>query len=496
MDIHPAGSASIGMNRMEPLPSGDRIGEGGISSETDLFSGSSGKAGGSAVQSPVCSEADLKRLFQAPPDEGDAKISADSSPAKSDVNETSKNGPGADIRPSADTHRETKKDTYLFVLNSSGETNMCKPMITALKNQGYEVKVLHFRENSKTILTGQSVLDEKDFIDGTNALYLPKVGSIFEHEIDPARIRKIVSTPHHAYCRLVFSKAKKLGIPSVAVIDLGIPGVQKMRFRQTFYKSIGYADRIIVPNDTVLKQIEAANGYLKKKGMDGIDTGKVSLGGNPGFEAFHQLVEMNRKKADQIREELSIGRDDMVFSFSSQPTDTNGKILETVGKSLAILSDRYPDRKIHMMLVPHPRDLKKVGLKNLFGTETSISIDEKMDILRNGAGKRGNVVVHEMPKYTMEKASAISGAVLTEGSTTAYECARADIPSAFVRTAGQGEGGAFPGFNRIPTLKDPEKLADCMDGMTKNPPKGLSEDLLKVVDSSIEPVMNVLLQEK
>jgi hypothetical protein len=484
---------------MEQLPSADRICESGVISERDLFSGSTGSAGtagGVGGQSPVCNEAELKRIFQAPSDKGDTKISADSSPAEAGVNEASKSGPGEDVRLPADSAGEAKKDTYLFVLNSSGETNMCKPMITALKNQGFEVKVLHFRENSKTILTEQSVLDEKDFIDGTNALYLPRVGSIFEHEIDPARIRKIVSTPHHAYCRLVFSKARKLGIPSVAVVDLGIPGVQKMRFRQTFYKSIGYADSIIVPNDSVLKQIEAANGYLKKKGMDEIDTGKVSLGGNPGFEAFHQLVEMNRKKADQIREELSIGRDDLVFSFSSQPTDTNGRILETVGKSLAMLSDRYPDRKIHMMLVPHPRDLKKVGLKNLFGTETGISIGEKVDILRSAAGRRGNVVIHEMPKYTMEKASAISSVVLTEGSTTAYECARADIPSVFVRTAEQGEGGAFPGFNRIPTLKDPQKLADSLDEMTENPPKGLSDDLLKVVDSSIEPVMKVLLQQK
>lgn len=75
-----------------------------------------------------------------------------------------------------------------------------------------------------------------------------------------------------------------------------------------------------------------------------------------------------------------------------------------------------------------------------------------------------------MPRYSMEKAAALSGVVLTESSTTAYECARADIPSVFVRTTGQGEGGFFPGYMRIPTLKEPRSLADSLDGMLKSSP--------------------------
>lgn len=388
-----------------------------------------------------------------------------------------------------------EKDTFVFVLNSSGETNMCKSMISALKNDNFDVKVIHFRKISKEILMAQGLLEEKDFIDGTNSLYLPRLGSIFDHEIDIKRINKIVSTPHHVYCRFVFSKAKELGIPTVAVVDLGIPGAEKLRYRQTFYKSVENADKIIVPNDSVIKQFDAANSFLKSKGKQEIDTSRVAIGGNPGFEAFHQLVEMNRKKADQIRNELKIGKDDLVFSFSSQPTDNNGIILETLGKSLTILSEKYPEKKIHIMLVPHPRDLKKVGIKNLFGTETSISIDEKINILKNETKDSKNITVHEMPKYSMEKAASVSCVVLTEGSTTAYECARADIPSIFVRTQEQGEGGAFPGFNRIPTFKEPGKLADGLDEMIKNPPKELSEDLSKVVDSNIEPAMKILLEK-
>jgi len=112
------------------------------------------------------------------------------------------------------------KDTFLFVLNSSGETNLAKPLIAAARNKGYKVKVIHFRKNSKEILTSQGILKEEDFIDGINMLYLPRTGRIFEKDIDSNRIVKLFGTPHHAYCRFAFSKAKKKGIPTVAFVDL------------------------------------------------------------------------------------------------------------------------------------------------------------------------------------------------------------------------------------------------------------------------------------
>ena len=57
----------------------------------------------------------------------------------------------------------------LFVLNSAGETNMARPIIEELKDQGTETKVLHFRHNSKSILTEQGVLEDEDFVAAAEA---------------------------------------------------------------------------------------------------------------------------------------------------------------------------------------------------------------------------------------------------------------------------------------------------------------------------------------
>jgi hypothetical protein len=47
--------------------------------------------------------------------------------------------------------------------------------------------------------------------------------------------------------------------------------------------------------------------------------GKVNLGGNTGFKSSRLLMELNRSRGDAIKQELSTGKDDLVFSFSSQP---------------------------------------------------------------------------------------------------------------------------------------------------------------------------------
>ena len=389
---------------------------------------------------------------------------------------------------------KAKPDTFVFVLNSSGETNCCKSLIASVKNKGYKVKVIHFRKNSKEILTSQGILGEEDFIDGTNAMYLPRVKSIFKNEINPDKVVKLVGTPHHAYCRFAFDRANKEGIPTVAIVDMGVPGTA-FGHRHTFYKTLTMADDIIVPNDSVRKTLEKRCDEVKNKSGFDIDKGKISTGGNPGFEAFKQLVELNRGKADEIRSELNIGKDDLVFSFSSQPTPNNGKNLEILSGALDLLSKKHPGKKIHALMCPHPRDLYKVGLKNLFGTESGINITEKVDLLKSKVSQNPNVVVHEMPKYAMEKASAISNIVLTESSTTAYECAHCDIPSLFVRTPQQGTGGAFPGFNRIKAGQTPDKLADLMDETMKNPPENLSSDLGKVITSDLNSYLGVLIEE-
>ena len=393
-----------------------------------------------------------------------------------------------------DQSQETsaKPDTFVFVLNSSGETNCAKPLIAAVKNKGFQVKVIHFRQNSKEILTSQGILKEEDFIDGTNFAHLPRMNSVFGNEIDPSKVVKLVGTPHHAFCRFAFSKAKKENIPTVALVDMGVPGTG-FGHRHTFYKTLTMADQIIVPNDTIKKQLETRCSEAEQKSGFHIDTQKVALGGNPGFEAFKQLVQLNRAKADEIRSDLKIGKDDIVLSFSSQPTPNNGKILEIFSGALKNLSAKYPGKKIHALMCPHPRDLYSVGLKNLFGTESSISISQKTDMLKSCVSDISNVVIHEMPKYTMEKASAISHMVLTESSTTAYECAHSDIPAIFVRTPQQGKGGAFPPFNRIPTSQTPEDLAISIDNTLKNPPKGLSEDLGKVITSDMKPYLDALM---
>jgi len=403
--------------------------------------------------------------------------------------------PASNTAGVTDSHKTpTGRDTFVFVLNSSGETNLCKPLIAAVKKKGYNVKVIHFRENSKEILTSQGILNDEDFIDGTNALYLPRMKSIFKKEIDPDRIVKLVGTPHHAFCRSAFSNAKKAGIPTVALVDLGIPGTG-FKYRHTFYKTLTMADKIIVPNDTIRKRLEANNKAVAEKSGFSFDNDKISTGGNPGFEAFRLLVDLNRSKADEIRNELGIGKDDLVFAFSSQPTPNNGKVLEITGHALKKLSERNPGKKIHILLNPHPRDLHKVGLKNIFGTETSISIPQKVQILEGQLKDAPNVVVHEMPKYTMEKASAISNVVLTETSTTAYECAHSDIPAIFVRAPQQGAGGSFPQYKRIPTAKTADALAGLIEKTLANPPKNLSKDLSKVVTSDLTPYMDVLLPE-
>jgi len=383
------------------------------------------------------------------------------------------------------------KDTFLFVLNSSGETNLAKPLIAAARNKGYKVKVIHFRKNSKEILTSQGILKEEDFIDGINMLYLPRTGRIFEKDIDSNRIVKLFGTPHHAYCRFAFSKAKKKGIPTVAFVDLGIPGTD-FKYRHTFYKTLSMADRIVVPDEAVKKRLEESSSIVAEKSNINVDIGKVGTGGNPGFESFRLLVELNRAKEAEIRNELSIGKDDLVFSFSSQPIKTNGKVLETTGKALKKLVLAHPDKRIHFLMVPHPRDLHKVGLKNIFGTETDISIGEKCRIVEKEVEGCPGVTVHEMPKYTMEKASAISNMVLTESSTTAYECAHADIPSVFVRTPEQGKGTAFPAYKRIPVVDSADILMNNITSVLNSPPENLSKDLAAVVTSDLTPYLNIL----
>ena len=388
---------------------------------------------------------------------------------------------------------EKKPDTFLFLLNSSGETNLAKPLIVAVKNKGYKVKVIHFRENSKEILTSQGILDKEDFIDGTNMFYLPRTEQIFKKDIDSSRVVKMIGTPHHAYCQFAFSKAKHEGIPTVAFVDLGIPSTD-FKYRHTFYKTIAMADKIVVPDETIKKHLEASIHTVEEKSDIHVDMGKVNLGGNPGFESFRLLTELNRSRMDAIKNELSIGKDDLVFSFSSQPIKTNAKVLEITGKALNKLAKAHKDKKIHFLFVPHPRDLQKVGLKNLFGTETDISIKEKCDIVQKQIEDCPNVVIHEMPKYTMEKACAISNIVLTESSTTAYECAHADIPSIFVRTPEQGKGTTFPQYKRIRVTDSDDVLTNHIETILSRPPENLSEDLAKVISSDLTPYMNLLFE--
>ncbi|MEQ8187283.1 MAG: hypothetical protein ABRQ39_04870 [Candidatus Eremiobacterota bacterium] len=391
------------------------------------------------------------------------------------------------------TEKPPVKDTFLFLLNSSGETNLAKPLIVAVKNKGYKVKVIHFRENSKEILTSQGILDKEDFIDGTNMFYLPRTDRIFEKEVDSSRVVKMIGTPHHAYCQFAFSKAKKEGIPTVAFVDLGIPSTD-FKYRHTFYKTIAMADKIVVPDETIKKRLEASSRTVEEKSDIHVNMAKVNLGGNPGFESFRLLTELNRSRGDAIKQELSIGKDDLVFSFSSQPIKTNAKVLEITGKVLNKLAKAHKDKKIHFLFVPHPRDLQKVGLKNLFGTETDITIKEKCDIVQKQLEESSNVVIHEMPKYTMEKACAISNIVLTESSTTAYECAHADIPSIFVRTPEQGKGTTFPQYKRIPVTDSDDVLTNNIETILSHPPENLSKDLAKVVNSDLTPYMNLLFE--
>lgn len=392
-----------------------------------------------------------------------------------------------------ETEKPPAKDTFLFLLNSSGETNLAKPLIVAVKNKGYKVKVIHFRENSKEILTSQGILDREDFIDGTNMFYLPRTEQIFKKELDSSRVVKMIGTPHHAYCQFAFSKAKKEGIPTIAFVDLGIPGTD-FKYRHTFYKTLSMADKIVVPDETVKKRLKANTHTVEEKSDINIDMENVSLGGNPGFESFRLLTELNRARMDAIKNELSIGKDDLVFSFSSQPIKTNAKVLEITGKALNKLAKAHKDKKIHFLFVPHPRDLHKVGLKNLFGTETDISIKEKCDIVKKQVEESSNVVIHEMPKYTMEKASAISNIVLTESSTTAYECAHADIPSIFVRTPEQGKGTTFPQYKLIPVTDSDDILMNNIETILSHPVENLSKDLAQFVSSDLTPYMNLLFE--
>lgn len=135
-----------------------------------------------------------------------------------------------------------QRDTFVFVLNSSGETNMCRPLIAELKKQGYQVKVVHFRPQARDILVGEGILDERDLIDGTSSfLHLPRVGQILRNELDPSRVVKLVGTPHHVYSQFAFAEAKDLGLPTLALIDLGIPDT-RFRFRHTFYRTLTQAD--------------------------------------------------------------------------------------------------------------------------------------------------------------------------------------------------------------------------------------------------------------
>lgn len=422
-----------------------------------------------------------------------SKFNAGDKAISTETPEQSPAGPANETLESKPANTAPQEDTFLFVLNSSGETNLAKPLIAAVKSKGYKVKVIHFRQNSKEILTGQGILEDGDFIDGTTSLYTPRVGNIFHHEIDTTRVAKLVGTPHHAYCRFAFSKARESNIPTVALVDLGIPGTS-FGFRHTFYKSLSMADRIVVPNDTIKKQLQARCEEVSTKSGFKYDMKKVSTGGNPGFEAFRLLVNMHKADAEEIRRNMGIGKDDMVLSFSSQPTPDNGKILKNVGKAMAQLSKRNPGKKIHMLMCPHPRDLYNVGLKNLFGTETGITISQKAGILKEELKDNPQVVIHEMPKYTMEKAAALSSIVLTESSTTAYECAHSDIPSTFVRTEIQGTGGSFPQYKRIPTACGADELLEIIEKTLSDPPQNLSKDLAGVVKSDLKPYMDVIME--
>ena len=97
-----------------------------------------------------------------------------------------------------------------------------------------------------------------------------------------------------------------------------------------------------------------------------------------------------------------------------------------------------------------------------------------------------------MPKYTMEKASTISNVVLTESSTTAYECAHSDIPSLFVRTPEQGKGTAFPAYKRIPVVNSADSLMNAITSSIENPPENLSKDLAPIITSDLTPYLDIL----
>ena len=379
------------------------------------------------------------------------------------------------------------EDTVLFVLNSAGETNMARPLIEEVKERGFEAKVLHFRHNSKSILTGEEVLEEDDFVDGTNRFWLPRVGSAFSEDLEPGRIKKLVGTPHHAYSQLAFAQARERGIPVVAAVDLGVPPPD-FKFRHTFYRALTYADEIVVPDETVKQRLTQ---NIHKSGYQ--VEAPIHIGGNPGFESFRHQVDFHKSRGDQYRRELGIGEQDLVMAFSSQPTPFNGAVLHLLGQALKELSQRQPEREVHLIFSPHARDLDQVGLKNLFGTETSLSIADKLDVLNQELGEVDNVKIHLFDKSGMKKATALSDVVVTESSTTAYEAAHADIPAVFARAPEQGLGTTFPDYQRIPVVNESGALADAVEAAAASPPQGLSQELAQVVGTDVAPYLALIL---
>lgn len=380
--------------------------------------------------------------------------------------------------------QEDPADTVLFVLNSAGETNMARPIIEELKDQGTETKVLHFRHNSKSILTEQGVLEDEDFVDGTNSFNLPSLGQAFQH---PERIKTLVGTPHHVYSQLAFSKAKKLGIPVIAAVDLGIPPT-KFRFRHSFYRALSFADQIVVPDESVKNRLK---NRIKDCGYE-IDPSKIRLGGNPGFESFRREVDSHRSKADDYRNALGIEEKDLVLAFSSQPTPLNGAVLHLLGEAVQELARRQPDRDIHVIFSPHARDLQDVGWKNLFGTETSLSVPQKLQILQDDLGDLKQVHIHEFGNTEMKKATALADVVVTESSTTAYEAAHSEVPAIFLRTPQHGMGTTFPAFKGVPVVNSPTGFADAVEASKEISTKDVAHSLSQVVGTDVSPYLALI----
>ncbi|HLJ93367.1 MAG TPA: CDP-glycerol glycerophosphotransferase family protein [Gemmataceae bacterium] len=159
-----------------------------------------------------------------------------------------------------------------------------------------------------------------------------------------------------------FAAARRLGIPSLAVLD------HWMNYRLRFANEQG--ELAYLPDRIAIMDAQAQEEMI----ADGLDAGRLVVTGQP---AFDELTSFRRSVSPQLRQEvrqrLGIGDDQRIVLFASEPISTMcgtepsqplypGYTEQTVLREVATALQRIAARtteKVVLVVRPHPLDNPK-----------------------------------------------------------------------------------------------------------------------------------------